>query len=32
MNHPTRRPRKTRLQWQAIITDFNQSHLLAREF
>jgi len=31
-NHPTRRPRKTRSQWQAIIDEFNQSHLPARIF
>jgi len=32
MNHLVRRPRKTRSQWQAIITEFNQSHLPARIF
>lgn len=32
MSHPVRRPRKTRSQWQAIITEFNQSHLPARTF
>ncbi|MCP3688955.1 MAG: hypothetical protein GY784_11115 [Gammaproteobacteria bacterium] len=32
MNHSTRRPRKTRSQWQDIITDFNHSHLPARTF
>lgn len=32
MSLPVRRPRKTRSQWQAIITEFNQSHLPARIF
>lgn len=32
MSHTTRRPRKTRSQWQDIIADFNQSHLPARIF
>ena len=32
MSHPVRRPRKTRTQWLAIITEFNQSHLPARTF
>lgn len=32
MSLPVRRPRKTRSQWQVIITEFNQSHLPARIF
>jgi len=32
MSHPIRRPRKTRSQWQAIITEFAQSPLSARTF
>ncbi len=32
MNHPARRARQTHSQWQAIITEFNQSHLPAQTF
>ena len=32
MTQSSRRPRKTRSQWREIITEFNQSHLPAREF
>lgn len=32
MSQSPRRPRKTRTQWQEIISAFNQSHLPARAF
>ncbi len=32
MSQPERRPRQTRSQWQAIITEFTQSQIPARTF
>lgn len=32
MTQSPRRPRKTRTQWRAVITEFNQSHSPARVF